>query len=86
MSQENQRCTVACSISEKPFFSALEDQTRSAERLQEHTTQQQLRSQLKEDGEDEEEIEPTRGENKGTNSYHQKKKESLAIKRWEMRP
>jgi len=77
MSQENQRCTVACSISEKPCFSALEDQTRSEERLQEHTKQQQPRSQLEEDREDEEEIEPTRGENKGTNRYHREKKESI---------
>ena len=45
--------------------------------MQEHTTEQQPRSQLEEDGEDEEETEPTRGENKGTNRYHWKKKESL---------
>ena len=68
MSQENQLCNVARVISEKRCLSALEDQTQSEERFQEHTTQQQPY---------EDEIEPTRGENKDTNRYHRKKKESL---------
>jgi hypothetical protein len=59
------------SISEKPCFSPLE------ERVQEHATEQQPGSQQEEDGKDEglDQIDMTRGENKGTN--HGKEKESL---------
>jgi hypothetical protein len=77
MSQENQRCTVARGISEKPCFSALEDQTKSEERLQEYTTEQQPCSQQEQGGEDEDDVEAARGKNKGTNRHHQQIKESL---------
>lgn len=40
MNQENQRYTAVRSISEKPCFSALEDQTESEKQMQEHTTDQ----------------------------------------------
>jgi hypothetical protein len=73
--QKNHRYTVD-TISETRF-SALEDQTTSEERLQEHTIEQQPCSQQEQDGEDEDNIKAARGENKGTNSYHQQLKESL---------
>lgn len=77
MNQENQHCTVGHGISEKPCISALEDQTKSEERLQEHTTEQQPCSLQEQGGEDEDDVEAARGKNKGTNRYHQQIKESL---------